>query len=116
MSVLIFHNPRCSKSRAALAILEEKKQDIEIIDYLKNPPTAAELKKIIRMLDIKPEELVRKKEPVFIENYKGKTYTDAQWISIMVNHPILIERPIVIKDNKAIIARAPELLQSFLKN
>ncbi len=104
----ILHNPRCGKSRNTLAIINDKNLDVEVIEYLKTPPTASELKGIIKKLGIKPEELIRKGESIFKENYKGKQLNDDEWIDAMVANPILIERPIVIKGNLAIIGRPPE--------
>lgn len=104
---IIFHNTRCSKSRCALGYLDEVHEDYEIIDYQKGI-SKNQLEEVIAMLGIRPEELVRKGEAIFKENYKGKTFSDAAWIDIMVEHPILIERPIVIKDGKAVIGRPME--------
>lgn len=106
--VKIFHNPRCSKSRQTLAILNEHNANAEVIEYLKTSVSKEELQEIVDMLGIKPIELIRKGEKLFKENHKGKNLTDAQWIQVMVDNPILIERPIVIKDGKAVIGRPPE--------
>jgi len=112
--IQMLHNPRCTKSRQALAILTESGENPEIIEYLKNPPTIEELQDIITKLKIKPEDLVRKKEPLFIENYKGKTCTDKQWIKILSENPVLIERPILIKGNKAVIGREEAKVRELL--
>lgn len=104
----IYHNPRCTKSRQALALLEEKKENIEVIEYLKSNPTKAELSELVEMLGIKPLELIRKGEKVFKEEFKGKEWSDQQWIDAMVAHPILIERPVVVKNGKAAIGRPIE--------
>ncbi len=112
--MIILHNPRCSKSREALHYLEEQHCEIEVIDYL-NTITVEKLREVIGMLGIKPEELLRKKEPLFIENYKGKTFSDEEWIKIMAENPKLIERPIIIKDNKAIIGRPVERVIELVK-
>lgn len=113
--IKIYHNPRCSKSRDACKWLDKKKKKYEVIEYLNQPPSKKELKELIRMLAIKPEELVRKKEPVFEANYKGKKLTDSAWIDAMVKFPVLIERPIIIHGNRAIIARPTEKLAEFIK-
>lgn len=110
----IFHNPRCGKSRNTLAIINDKNIEIEVIEYLKTPPSEAELKTVIKKLGIKPEALVRKGEAIYKESYKGKQLSDADWIKAMVEHPILIERPIVIKGDKAIIGRPPENVLELL--
>ena len=110
----IYHNPRCSKSRQGLAILEESNKDFEIIKYLDNPPSKKELKDIINMLNISPIDLVRKNEAIWKENYKSKQLSDAEIISAMAKHPKLIERPIVINNNKAIIGRPPELIKNII--
>ncbi|MBX5461053.1 MAG: arsenate reductase (glutaredoxin) [Steroidobacteraceae bacterium] len=110
----IFHNPKCSKSRATLELLKERGVQPQVVEYLKTPPTAAELKAIVAKLGIRPEDLVRKGEAVYKENYAGKTLTDAQWIEAMVRHPILIERPIVIQGDKAVLGRPPENVLALL--
>ncbi|MGY3794565.1 arsenate reductase (glutaredoxin) [Aquimarina sp. 433] len=110
----IYHNPRCSKSRQCLAILEDKKEDLEIIKYLDTPLTENKLKDIINLLNIKPIELVRTNETIWKQEFKGKEIKDDELIRIMVNHPKLIERPIVIKNNKAIIGRPPEKVLDIL--
>lgn len=104
----IYHNPRCRKSRETLELLQEKGVEPEIILYLENPPTKQELKTVLEMLGIKPEQLVRKGEPVFKEKFKNKKLTDAQWIDAMIAYPKLIERPIVVEKGKAVIGRPPE--------
>jgi len=112
--MLIYHNPRCSKSRQGLAILKELNQDFEIVEYLKNPPTQEELSSIIKKLQIKPIELVRKNEVIWKENYKGKELSDEQIIKAMVKNPKLIERPIVITNDSAIVGRPPENIKNIL--
>ncbi len=106
--IKIYHNPRCSKSRQGLQILKDKGVDFEIVQYLKTPPTKEELKEIIKKLDIKPIDLVRKNEKIWKENYKGKELTDDEIIEAMVKFPKLIERPIVVKEDKAVLGRPPE--------
>lgn len=101
---IIFHNARCSKSREAMNYLKDQHSEIEVIDYLKGV-SKTQLQDVINMIGVKPEELVRKGETIFKENYKGQTFTDDEWIDLMVKHPVLIERPIVIKNGKAVIGR-----------
>ncbi|CAM3437855.1 arsenate reductase (glutaredoxin) [Flavobacterium chungbukense] len=112
--IQIYHNPRCGKSRNCLAFIENSKQEFEIIPYLTETPTFDQLKKLLKQLNIEPIQLVRTKEKVWIENFKGKTLNEEQIINAMVENPILIERPIVVKDGKAIIGRDPDLVASFL--
>jgi len=113
--MIIYHNPRCAKSREALNLLVKKKIKMEIKEYLKNTPTVSELKEIITMLGCKPKDIIRTKEKLFQDEYKNKNLSDAQWIQVLVKNPILIERPIIISGNKAIVARPPELITDFLK-
>ncbi len=110
----IYHNPRCGKSRQTLKIIEEHHIHPEIIKYLENPPSEQELKNIIAMLGIKAEALVRKNEKIFKEQFKGRELTEDEWIKAMVANPILIERPIVIKGEKAILGRPPENVNELL--
>lgn len=111
----IFHNNRCGKSRNCLSMLESSGKEFEIISYLTTPPTAAELQGILEKLDIKPIALVRQKEKTWIDNFKGKDFTDEELIKIMITNPILIERPLLISEEKAIIARDEEKIINFLK-
>ena len=112
--IKIYHNPRCSKSRQGLEILENSGKEFEIVKYLETVPSKSELESIIRLLNISPLELVRKNEVVWKENYKGKTLTDTEIIAAMVTHPKLIERPIVINGNKAIIGRPPSAIKAII--
>lgn len=111
--ITVYHNSRCSKSRCAIDFLNEKGIDFEVVEYLKDVPTKTELKELISKLNIKPEDLIRKGEDEFKENFKGKELTDDQWIEAMVKYPKLIERPIVIKGGKAVIARPAENILSL---
>lgn len=114
MELTIYHNPRCRKSRETLALLEDKGANVEIVQYLEKTPDVNELKSILKKLGMKPEDLIRKSEAVFKEKFKGISCTDEEWIKIMVENPELIERPIVIKDDKAIIGRPPEKVLDLL--
>lgn len=113
-SFTIYHNPKCSKSRQTLALLQERGIEPQVVEYLKTPPTAAQLKAIVAKLGISPEQLVRKGEDVYKEKFSGKTLTDAQWIDAMVKNPILIERPIVVSGNRAVLGRPPENVKPLL--
>lgn len=111
--ITVYHNSRCSKSRCAIDFLNEKGIDFDVVEYLKDVPTKTELKELISKLKIKPEDLIRKGEDEYKENFKGKELTDDQWIEAMVKYPKLIERPIVIKGGKAVIARPAENILSL---
>jgi arsenate reductase len=116
MKTVIYHNNQCSKSRLSLEAVKQLDADVEVIEYLKNPPSDKELKSILKMLQIPAEALIRKSEAIFTENFKGKTLTEAEWIEAMVQFPKLIERPIVIHGNKAAIGRPMEkVLELFDK-
>ncbi len=112
--IKIYHNPRCSKSREGVQILENAQIDFEVIEYLKHPLTYEELSGIIELLKIHPEELIRKNETIWKEDFKGKNLSDKELIQTMVDNPKLIERPIVINNHKAIIGRPPENIKSIL--
>jgi len=112
--IQIYHNPRCGKSRNCLAFIDQSNQEYEIIPYLTETPSFDELKSLLQKLDLQPIQLVRTKEKIWIENYKGKTMNDDEIIQSMIDNPILIERPIVVKDGKAIIGRDPDLVAAFL--
>mgnify|MGYP003607646522 CR=1 FL=1 len=112
--IQIYHNPRCGKSRNCLAFIDQTNQEYEIIPYLTETPSFSELKELLEKLNLHPNELVRTKEKIWIENYKEKTLTNDEIIQAMIDNPILIERPIVIKDGKAIIGRDLDKVASFL--
>ena len=110
----LYHNPRCSKSRQGLAILQEANQKFEIVEYLKNPISESEIKDILKKLNIEPLDLVRKNEAIWKEKYKGKNISNEQVIQAMLEHPKLIERPIFINGDKAVIGRPPEKIISII--
>ncbi|WP_269225857.1 arsenate reductase family protein [Flavobacterium eburneipallidum] len=112
--IQVYHNSRCGKSRECLISLEKSGQEYEIIKYLDDVPTFDEMKVIIQKLQIKPIELVRVKEKIWIEKFKNLTMTDDEIIQAMVANPILVERPIVINGNKAVVARPLEKMNSIL--
>lgn len=105
--IKIYHNPRCRKSREGLEILENSGKKFEVIKYLEDIPTKEELRDIINCLDIKPINLVRKNEAIWKENFKSLSLSDEEIIDAMIAHPKLIERPIVVKNSKAVIGRPP---------
>ena len=114
MNIQIYHNPRCGKSREALQYLKDKGIEPQIILYLQNPPTFDELKELVRKLKINPTELIRKKEKIFIENYSTAHLSDDEWIKVMTEHPILIERPIIISGDNAVIGRPKERIDEVI--
>ncbi|MCD0462222.1 arsenate reductase (glutaredoxin) [Roseiconus lacunae] len=102
----IYHNPRCSKSREALQLLQSRGIEFDEVRYLDNPPTKTELRKVIKLLNLRPEQLVRRKEKLFKElGLDSEALSDSQWIDVMVEHPKLIERPIVVHGDRAAIGR-----------
>jgi arsenate reductase len=112
--ITIYHNPRCRKSREGLAIVEASGQEFEIVKYLDDPLTADALAGIISKLGIAPMDLVRKNEAIWKWDYKGKPLSDIQIIDAMVQHPKLIERPIVINNSKAVVGRPPKTINTIL--
>jgi len=110
----IYHNPRCSKSRQTLSLIQENGVEPEVVLYLENIPTANEMKDLLSKLAISPMQLIRKGEAAWKENYKGKELSDEQIIEAMIDNPKLIERPIVVKNNKAVLGRPPENVLELL--
>jgi arsenate reductase len=103
----IYHNPRCRKSRESLQILLDHNIELEIIEYLKNPLTKKEIENILKMLGISAKDLVRKGEKIFKDLYKDRDMSEDEYLHILYLNPILIERPIVVKDNRAVLGRPP---------
>lgn len=114
MSITIYHNSKCSKSNIALKELENEQLDFIIVNYLENPPSVEELKAILKKLGLTPLELMRNNEPVFKEKIKGKNLSDEELIAAMYENPILIQRPILVRGDKAVIARSEEAIDSIL--
>jgi arsenate reductase len=113
--VTIYHNPRCSKSRQTLAILEEHGIVPNVVEYLSSPPDAATLQSILAMLKLAPRELMRTKEAAYKENDLGNdALSEGELIQAMIANPILIERPIVVKGNQAVLGRPPENVSALL--
>ncbi|PCH66295.1 MAG: arsenate reductase (glutaredoxin) [Bacteroidetes bacterium] len=110
----IYHNPRCRKSRETLSIIQDKGIDIEIVEYLKEPPTNEELVAVLKKLKMSAEAIIRKGESVFKDNYKGKIFSEGEWIEVLIKNPVLIERPIVIKGDKAVLGRPPKNVLKLL--
>lgn len=109
----VYHNNRCSKSRCTLAYLDDRKSEYEVVEYLKNPLTADQLKELLAQLGIPAADLIRKGEADFKENFNGKELSEEGWIEAMVNYPKLIERPIIVKNGKAVIGRPTERIEEL---
>lgn len=107
-SFCIYHNAHCSKSNSACALLAERGVAMEVVDYLTTPPTADELRELLGKLGMKPGQLLRRGEALFIELYGGRELTDYEAFAALLAHPILMERPIVVRGDKAVVARPPE--------
>ena len=112
----IYHNPACSKSRETLALIKASGLEPRIVEYLKHPPSEAELSAIVRKLGIRPLQLVRRNEQIFKDNYAGRKLGDKEWIKAMIEHPILMQRPIVVRGEAAVIGRPPEDVNPLLKS
>ena len=112
--IKIYHNNSCSKSREALKAITQSGDEFEVINYLQEVPSVAELKSILTKLNIKPFDLVRKTEKIYLENFKGKDLTDEDWIIALHENPILIQRPIVVDGEIAVIARSEEELDKII--
>ncbi len=114
--IKIFHNPRCRKSREGLKYLESKTIDFTIREYLKEGVTEEELKEIILKSNLKPSDLVRSQEEIYKKELKGRKFTDEEWIDIILENPILLQRPIVVGKYKAVLAVPVEKINELFKN
>jgi arsenate reductase len=114
--ITIYHNPRCSKSRNALSSIQNAEKEFKVVEYLSQQFSEETLRSLLLKLNIRPEELVRKNEVIFQENFKGKTYNDVEWIKILVENPKLIQRPIVESNSRAIVARDEESVNYILND
>lgn len=112
--MVIYHNPRCTKSREGVALLQEKNKEFEVREYLKESFTRTELQEVLKKLKIQPSELLRRNEKIYKEEYKGKEIREEEWIEIMIQHPQLIERPIIVNGNKAVIGRPKERILEIM--
>ncbi len=114
--IKIYYKPDCSTCKTALALINETtSEEQELVEYLITAPGEEEIKQLLQMLGIKAEQLVRKKEKLYQEKYKDKKISNARWIKILSKNPVLIERPIVVYGDKAVIGRPPETIVNFLK-
>ena len=114
MKATIYHNSRCSKSRRVFEILEEHGVELKVVEYLKTPPSKEELQKLLLLLDTQACQLLRKNEDIYKEKYQDRTLSDDECLDAMVRNPILIERPIVVVKDRAIIGRPPERVLELL--
>lgn len=113
-SIVIYHNSRCSKSRSVCELVSERKIEARIVEYLETPPNKTELRMLLRKLDMKPADLVRHSERIYQETYANREMNDEQWLDALVAHPILIERPIVVCGERAVIGRPPEKVLALI--
>lgn len=115
MMIKIYHNPRCRKSRAGLQYLEGKGVEFELVEYLKNGITEEELKDVLIKMNVSPTEIIRTQEDIYKKQFKGKNFTDEEWIKILLENPKLIKRPLVVKGYKAVWADPPENMEKLFK-
>lgn len=114
MSIKIYHNSKCSKSNTALKEITQSGEPFEVINYLEDVPSVAELKGVLTKLNLKPFDIVRKTEKVFLEKYKGKELSDEEWVKALHENPILIQRPIIVNGDRAVIARSEEAIDNII--
>lgn len=112
--IQVLHNPRCGKSRESIALIEASGKPFEIIKYLDNPLSVSDLKALIQKLEITPIDLIRQKESIWIEKYKGRDLSNTEIIQAIAEYPILMERPIVIHGSKAVIGRPTENIKKII--
>ena len=112
--LVIYHNGECSKCKETSELLSGKGCEIEYRFYLFEPPTKTELKEVLNKLGLNPSELIRRNEPLFVEQFEGKPFTEEEWLNILTDNPVLMQRPIVVDGDKAIIARPPETVLDIL--
>lgn len=112
--MLIYYNAECGKCKEAKQLLETNRCSFEIREYLKNPPSIAELKELVKLLNCPVKDIIRTKEPLFIEQFEGKALSELEWLNILSENPILIERPTIIDGRRAIIGRLPTLVLDLL--
>ena len=113
--IKVYHNPRCRKSRAGLQYLEGKGVEFELVEYLKNGISEEELKDVLIKMNVKPAEIIRTQEDIYKKQFKGKNFTDEEWIKILLENPKLIKRPLVVKGYKAVWADPPENMEKLFK-
>lgn len=114
--ITIYHNPKCRKSRSGLEYVASKGVEYTVVEYLKKPISREVLKDLLIKLNMKPAEIIRTQEDVFKEKFKGKSFTDDEWVTILLENPKLIQRPIVVKDYKAVIGQDIENLERLMES
>jgi arsenate reductase len=112
--IIIYHNPRCSKSREACSLIDTNGVEAEIVEYLKTPLNEKQIKGLLKKLGMKAEAIVRKGEDLYKTKYKAKKLSEAEWVKILAENPILMERPIIVKGNNAVVGRPPENIKKLL--
>lgn len=113
-TLILYHNNRCAKSRQALKLLQNSGLKFDTIEYLKKPLTEKEIKNLLKLLQLNAENIIRKGDLLYKEKFATTNISENEWIKILANNPVLIERPILVKGNKAILARAPEKILELL--
>jgi arsenate reductase len=113
--IKVYHNPRCKKSRAGVEYLKKKGLEFEIVEYMKNPLTTPMLKEILAKMNMVPCEIIREQEDIYKKQFKGRKFTDEEWIKILTENPNLIKRPIVVKDYRAVWADPPENIEKLFR-
>jgi len=112
--ITIYHNPKCRKSRAGLQYLQDKGLECTVVEYLKTPFSRQDFKNLLMKLNMRPEEIVRTQEDEYKEKLKGKHFSDEEWITILLENPKLIQRPIVVNNNKAVLGQPTEEIDRLL--
>ena len=112
--VKIYHNPRCKKSRAGLQYLKDKNVEFEVVEYLKDPLSRDELKDILVKMNKKPADIIRTQEEIYRKNFRGREFTDDEWVAILLEHPRMIQRPLVVKAYKALLGDPAENIENIL--
>jgi arsenate reductase (glutaredoxin) len=115
MKATLYYKPTCGTCQKVRKALEDKGAELTLVEYLKTPPSPAELDSILKKLKMEPEELVRKKEPLYEEKFAKKTLSRPEWLKVLHENPVLIERPIVVMGDRAVVARPPERLAELFK-
>jgi arsenate reductase len=112
--ITIYHNPKCRKSRAGLQYLQDKGLEYTVVEYLRNPLTRMQFKELLMKLNMRPVEIIRTQEDEYKEKLKGKSFNDEEWITILLENPKLIQRPIVVKNHKAVLGQPVEEIDRLI--